>query len=532
MDRKKICFQKMHPLTITLIGVVILSGVLVVLFTSSNDDSVTCNAPETVSRFRGVGIGAGAIYTRLLARKEDLDPPQTTPDPDLVSWSLDPPAPISVNMPEVSNLIWAWLQFIGHDVSYYRTADAGTIFGGATAPTLQRDSYVLDNRGNRQQINFASPYIDLSQIYGNDLLEYTAIRRNDGSGKLKTEFTPNQPIGDDEMPIFNTTTQQFVHLDKRYQENPLLMAFYVLFVREHNYWATTLAADNPHFNEHELFNIARHITIAEVQSITYNEFLPLFVGDGINRFSDACFTDPSFHTDDNIADIVDEYLHRTTIYNEWASAALPIYQTLMPDNIGVRDVENLTVTSTLPLVNDTFTAEYAWQNGIGGLLLGGALQQAELRDIAVVDAIRKHNGGLLDLSAVQIAHGRDHQLPPYQAYYNLFYSRSRITCERAAYNTDLCPDVEAVYGMDEDFDLLTGLFLERQNTKTIMGPVGVDIFIKQFGLIRRNDYYFYLWDKVVSPYRVDIYQTTLSKIIARNTNIAKVDLPKNAFRFQ
>jgi hypothetical protein len=523
----------MHPGLVTLIGVVIVSGVLFTILISGTDDSVSCESPETVSRFRGVGIGAGTIYTRALARKFDLDPPQTSPDPDLVSWIFSPPGVASVQMPVVSNLLWAWLQFIGDDVSLTRTAGSGTIFGGSTAPALPRNSFVLDSRGNRQQINYASPYIDLSQIYGNDVDAFEAIRRNDGSGKIKTVFTPNQPIGDDEMPVYNETTLEFIHLDRRYDDNPVLMALYVLFVREHNYWATTLAAEEPHLNERELFNIARHITIAEVQSITYNQFLPLLVGDDASKYSGTCFTDPSFRNDeDDIAEVVDEYLHRTTVYNEWAVAGLPIYQTLMPNAVDVRDVDNTTVTGSLNIMNDTKWAPYAWTHGIGGVLLGAARQTAQLRDIEIANSVRLRNGITLDRAAIQIARARDHQIPPYQAFYDFFFSRRAVDCERIAYNTDLCIDVEAVYSADNNFDLLTGLLAERQNSKTILGPVATELFIKQFGLIRRNDYYFYLWDKIVSKYRMDIYKTTLSKIIARNTNIARIDLQKNAFKIQ
>ncbi len=522
----------MHPAAVTLIGILIVGGALLTILISSNDGNTTCSAPPTVSRFRGVGIGAGAIYTRLLARATDLDPPQTTPNPDLVAWLFAQPPPTSVSMPRITNLLWAWLQFVGNDVSYPRPAgDAGTIYGGDTAPTLERDAYVLDSHGNRQQINYASPYIDLSQIYGNDLAAYTSIRRNDGSGKLKTVLSPDAFVGDDEMPVYNSTLQTFIHLDPRYNDNPLLMALYVLFVREHNYWAETLAAERPHLNEHELFNIARHITIAEAQSITYNDFMELLVGGDSGLFGGACFTDPSFRADGTIAEVVDEYLHRTTVYNEWGAAVLPIYQTLMPDLLEVREDENLTVADVLPLVNDTQTAAYAWENGVGGLLLGGALQEAELRDNEVVDALLQHNGGTENLASIQIAHGRDHQLPPYQAFYNMFFGHHGAACDRFAYNNDICPDVEAVYGVDANVDMMAGLFVEKQSTKRILGPVAAEVFLKQLELIQRNDYYFYTWDDVVAPYRVAIHATTLRDIIARNTNVARVDLPRNVFKF-
>lgn len=520
----------MQHSTVIAVAIAICVGMLLILVLSSQDDAVTCEAPETVSRFRGVGIGAGTIYTRALARRTDMDPLQTTPDPDSVSLTFAPPAPTGVEMPRISSFVWAWLMFVGNDVSYPRVAsDTGTIYAGGTVPLLERDTYVLDSSGNRQQINYASPYIDLSQIYGNDLASYTAVRRNDGSGKLKTVISPDVAVGDDEMPVYNATTEIFIHLDSRYNQNLLLSALHVLFVREHNYWAETLIAEHPHLNENELFNIARHITIAEVQSITYNDFLPLLIGGGTDRFSGACFTDSSFRTDDDIAGVVDEYLHRTTVYNEWDAAALPVYQTLLPYLEEIRDDVNGSVIDIVSLTTPIATAAYIWENGIGGVLLGGALQEAELRDAAVEDSVRAFNG--IDLLAVQVARGRERQLPPYQAYYDMVTGHRHASCERFAYNSDVCLDVDLVYGVDENVDLLTGIMIEKQSTKTILGPVGLDLFVRQFGLIRRNDYYFYLWDKVVAPYRFDIHHTTLSDIIARNTNVARVDLPKNVFQF-
>lgn len=519
---------------VTLLGLGIVIGALLIIALSDSDDAVTCRAPETVSRFRGIGIGAGTIFTRIFARRSDVDPPQSDPNPDLVSWMFEAPLPDNVNMPATTNLLWAWLQFIDNDISMFRSTDSNTVFGGATAPTLNRDDYVLDSRGNRQQINYASPYLDMSHIYGNDLASYNAIRRNDGSGKLNTSYTPNQPIGEDEMPAYDAVTKKFVHLDARYEDNPILTALYVLFVREHNYWADIIRQEHPYMNDNEIYNTARHITIAEIQSITYTTFLPMLLGGDNSRFSGTCFTDPSFrgNDDDDIAHVVDEYLHRTTVYNEWTTACATLYQTFVPDTIELRDLDNTTVVGTLFMGNDSHTAEYVWQNGIGEILLGAALQKSEERDPVISDAIRRHNGATKDLSAIAIARGRDHQLPPYQIYYNQFFDRHHVTCNQYVYNTDYCTDIDAVYGVNEHIDLFAGLLSEKQHIGIVLGPVAAEIFIQQFKLLRNNDYYFYLWDDVVSHYKAAIHRSTLATIIARNTNIAKVDLPKNVFRFQ
>ena len=73
-------------------------------------------------------------------------------------------------------------------------------------------------------------------------------------------------------------SELFLAGDVRANENVELTALQTLFMREHNYQAGLLKAAHPTWTDEQLFQGARAIVIGEIQSITYNEFLPALLG--------------------------------------------------------------------------------------------------------------------------------------------------------------------------------------------------------------------------------------------------------------
>ncbi|WP_411826512.1 peroxidase family protein [Luteolibacter sp. AS25] len=434
-----------------------------------------------------------------------------------------------------TDFLWQWGQFLDHDITETPTVDPAEAFdievptgdeyfdpystGEETIP-LDRSFYEYDEDGVRQQINEITAFIDASQVYGSDEVRALNLRKQDGSGEMKVtasdfgDLLPYNEYGEENAP--STDSSWFLAGDIRVNEQAALTAMHTLFVREHNHWAARFLAENEGASDDEVYEFARMIVGAEMQQITYREFLPILLG------QDALPPYRGFREERD-----------PTIFNEFATGAFRFGHSLMPNTILRVDADGETAESgNLELADAFFDPSIVAEDGIDNLLRGLAAQRCQELDGKVVDALRNFlfgpaGSGGLDLVALNLQRGRDHGLPSYNAV------REALGMRPAKRFRDVNPDREvqkalrAAYDSVDDIDLWVGGLSEPHVRGGMVGPVFHQIISRQFRVLRDGDAFWY--ENKLPPELLDLVrEQTLSKIIRRNTDIGD-ELSENVF---
>ena len=186
--------------------------------------------------------------------------------------------------------------------------------------------------GPREQMNQASAYIDGSVVYGSTIDKVISLRTLT-DGKLIMFLTPDNrtllPINKNPKDGCNEAKENsdgkycFTSGDERANENLHLTSMHLIWARHHNSIVDALTKINIHWDDERLFQEARRILGAQLQHITYNEFLSVVLGkDSSENF--GLLSHPGV-TKDTYDDNVD-----ASIANNFAAAAFRFAHTLLP----------------------------------------------------------------------------------------------------------------------------------------------------------------------------------------------------------
>ncbi|KAK8779953.1 hypothetical protein V5799_018706, partial [Amblyomma americanum] len=144
--------------------------------------------------------------------------------------------------------------------------------------------------GPREQNNQVTSFLDGSTIYGSSEAEAKFLRAFE-AGQLLSQRTP----AGEELPPADLATLDcrrsaqdppcFSSGDPRVNADLGLALMHSVWLREHNRVARSLQGLNPQWDDERTFQEARRIVGAEMQFITYNEFLPALLGpEVVERF--------------------------------------------------------------------------------------------------------------------------------------------------------------------------------------------------------------------------------------------------------
>ncbi|MGB0717289.1 MAG: peroxidase family protein [Phycisphaerae bacterium] len=479
---------------------------------------------------------AGTVFIRMAPpRYEDgnsVPAGQDRPSARAVSNAVIDQADDRFNEERASDYLWQWGQFLDHDIDetpvaspeepldiVVPTGDAWfdpTNSGAVTIP-LDRSAYDTVD-GVREQVNEISAYIDGTNVYGSDEERNTALRTKDGTGKLLTsdgDLLPFNTAGLANAP--SNAPNFFLAGDIRANEQVGLAAMHTLFVREHNHWADVIAGENPELSGDEVYEHARAIVIAEMQVITYREFLPLLLG------TDALPPYQGYNPNIDAG-----------IANEFATAAYRMgHSMLSPELLRIAANGNEVASGHLQLADAFFNPTEIIDNGIDTVLRGLAAQRAQRVDVAVIDDVRNFlfgppGAGGFDLPALNIQRGRDHGLPTLNGMRIALGLPAHATFGDVTSDADVQTNLSAIYDSVNDIDLWVGGLAEDHHQNAMVGETWHAILVDQFVRLRDGDRFWY--QAYLPPPLVRmVEEESLARIIRRNTGIGN-ELANDVFR--
>ncbi len=277
-----------------------------------------------------------------------------------------------------SDFLWAWGQFIDHDMDL---TEAGSLEAAPIAVPLgdpwfdpfgQGDVEISFMRvtpeegsgvdGPRAYENEITAFIDASMVYGSDAATAAALRGE--GGLLLLDENGLLPRTDDGGVLAG---------DVRAAENVALTSLHTLFAREHNRWVGELKEAHPELNGDDLYHAARMRVEAEIQAVTYKEFLPLIVGeDAISAYEGY---DPSVNP---------------AVSVEFSTAAFRFGHSLLSPTIERLEEDGSVIDAGNLALRDAFfnPDQIADNGGIDPILRGLGSGQSQELDSLIVDDVR------------------------------------------------------------------------------------------------------------------------------------------------
>ncbi|XP_052132307.1 peroxidase-like, partial [Frankliniella occidentalis] len=353
--------------------------------------------------------------------------------------------------------------------------------------------------GPAEQMNQATHFLDGSQLYGTSARRDRSLRLFSGgrlllarrSGHGQGASRPLLPPADeprDRCQVSSASAVCYKSGDVRANSHPHLAAMHTLWAREHNRLAEELAELNPQWDDETIFQEARRIVIAEMQHITYDQWLPAILGSRFVQKVGLNTPDSNWYRENM----------DPSVSNAFATVGLRFGLSMMQGRIQLFDEERRPNASLL--LRDHFNKPNVLEDGssLDGLVRGLATQSSQQVDTFLVEDLT--NMMYLDASergvdalSLAIQRGRDHGLPSYNQYRKLCgLPQAKAFVDFAdVMSRQTASRLGGVYAHPDDVDVLVGGMAERPWEGALVGPTLRCVISEQLLRSRRADRYFF-----------------------------------------
>ncbi|XP_069883096.1 lactoperoxidase isoform X3 [Dipodomys merriami] len=392
----------------------------------------------------------------------------------------------------------------------------------------------------REQINAVTSFLDASFVYGPEPSLANRLRNHSSPLGL---MAVNQEFSDGELPylpfvtqrpspceIINTMAQVpcFLAGDSRASEQILLATAHTLFLREHNRLARELKRLNPHWEGDKLYQEARKILGAFVQIITFRDYLPIVLGDEMQKWI------PPYQ---GYNDSVDSRISNVfTFAFRFGHLEVPSTVSRLDENYQPWGPE-----PELPLHTLFFnTWRMVKDGGIDPLVRGLLARKAKLvkQDKMMTGELRNklfqptHTIHGFDLASINIQRCRDHGQPGYNSWRKFCDLSQPWTLEELSAvlgNEMLAEKLLSLYGTPDNIDIWIGAIAEPLVERGRVGHLLACLLGQQFQRIRDGDRFW--WENpgvFTEKQRASLQKVSFSRLVCDNTHITKV--PRNPFQ--
>ena len=460
------------------------------------------------------------------------------PNPRVISNLVVAQLTMLPNTHQMSDWVFQWGQFVDHDLDLSNLASPPEPFNiiipvgdpmfdpvstGTQIMPFLRSNYDASTgiSSPREQINEISSYLDASMIYGSDEARALALRTLGGDGKLKTSSGNLLPLNtfglDNGIGGAVDPTKFYVAGDLRANEQIGLTAVHTLMMREHNRLAEQIAIVNPGWDDEAIYQRARKLVGAEIQVITFNEFLPALLGDAAPSITGTYDANSS-----------------AAILSEFSTALFRVGHTMLSPQLMRVQNDGTAAPGGHVLLRDAF---FQMENlsGAGELeffLKGLASDKQQEVDMHVVDDVRdflfgEPIPGGFDLASLNIQRGRDHGLPGYNEIRVAFGLPAYTSFDQITADMSVRSGLEMLYGTVDRIDAWVGAIAEDHQPGAAVGALIAAGLREQFERTRDGDRFWLTNDPELSGDLDWLLSTRLSDIIRQNTSIT--NLQKNVF---